>query len=75
MARAEQAGLVTRRTADDKSRTVRVALTEAGHDLVERTVDQVLNRESELISSLTDDQRNRLAEQLQLLLDDVQRRM
>lgn len=74
VARAEQAGLVTRRTADDKSRTVRVALTEAGHDLVEHTVDQVLNRESDLISSLTDNQRKRLAKQLQLLLDDVQRR-
>lgn len=75
VARAEQSGLVRRRTADDRSRTVLVALTEEGHDLVERTVDRVLNRESELISSLTDDRRKLLAKQLQLLLDDVQRRI
>ncbi len=47
-----------------------VTLTEAGHDLIERTVDQVLTRESDLIASLTD--REQLAAQLQNLLDQVQ---
>jgi DNA-binding MarR family transcriptional regulator len=74
VAGAERAGLVVRRTETDGTRAVVVSLTEAGHDLVERTVDQVLNRESELISSLTDRQRGNLANQLQRLLDDVQRR-
>lgn len=70
VARAEESGLVTRRTADDGTRAVLVTLTEAGHDLIERTVDQVLTRESDLIASLTD--REQLAAQLQELLDQVQ---
>ncbi|HEU4948785.1 MAG TPA: MarR family transcriptional regulator [Kribbella sp.] len=75
VARAEQSGLVARRTETDGTRAVTVALTDAGHDLVERTVDQVLSRESELISSLTDRQRSALADLLQSLLDDVRRRV
>lgn len=74
VARAEEAGLVTRRSATDGSRAVVVTLTDAGHDLVERTVDQVLTRESELIASLAPTDRARLAVQLQDLLDDVQAR-
>src|SRR6266508_2986790 len=42
VSRAEEAGLVTRRTADDGTRAVLVTLTGAGHDLVESTVDAVL---------------------------------
>ncbi len=75
VARAERAGLVTRRTADDRSRAVLVGLTLAGHDLVERTVDVVLTRESELLASLSDRQRSVLAGQLQRLLDDVRDRV
>lgn len=75
VARAEQAGLVSRRTETDGSRAVVVALTKAGHDLVERTLDQVLSRESDLVSSLKTSQRNHLAHQLQKLLDDVQDRL
>jgi len=71
VARAEDSGLVTRRTADDGTRAVLVTLTEAGHDLIERTVDQVLTRESELIASLTPASREQLAGQLQSLLDEV----
>lgn len=73
VARAEDSGLVTRRSADDGSRTVLVALTQAGHDLIERTVDQVLTRESELVASLSPDGRAQLAAQLQNLLDEVTR--
>ncbi|MEV6271788.1 MarR family transcriptional regulator [Kribbella sp. NPDC051936] len=73
VARAEDAGLVTRRTADDGSRAVVVTLTAAGHDLIERTVDQVLTRESELVASLSPTARTRLAAQLQELLDEVAR--
>jgi DNA-binding MarR family transcriptional regulator len=74
VAGAEEAGLVTRRTADDGTRAVLVTLTPAGHDLVERTVEQVLTRESALISSLSPAGREQLAEQLQALLDDVTRK-
>jgi DNA-binding MarR family transcriptional regulator len=73
VARAEESGLVTRRTADDRSRAVVVTLTTAGHDLIERTVDQVLSREAELVASLTPANREQLAGQLQELLDQVQR--
>ena len=71
VARAEESGLVTRRTAHDGTRAVVVTLTEAGHALIERTVDQVLTRESELVASLTPAGRTQLAAQLQELLDDV----
>lgn len=47
VARAEREGLVQRSPAGPRSRTVLVALTEAGHHLIERTVDQVLRREAE----------------------------
>ncbi|TCC07522.1 MarR family winged helix-turn-helix transcriptional regulator [Kribbella soli] len=73
VARAEAGGLVTRRTADDGSRAVVVTLTEAGHDLIERTVDQVLTREAELVASLSPTARTQLAAQLQDLLDEVAR--
>ncbi|WP_020386108.1 MarR family winged helix-turn-helix transcriptional regulator [Kribbella catacumbae] len=73
--RAEQAGLVERRTEGDGSRAVIVSLTKAGHALVERTVDQVLSRESELVSSLTESERDLLAGKLQSLLDDVSGRV
>ena len=53
VARAEQTGLVERRTETDGSRAVVVSLTTTGHDLVERTVDQVLTREADLVSSLS----------------------
>src|SRR5262245_61281739 len=74
VARAEDSGLVTRRTADDGSRAVLVTLTPAGHDLIERTVDQVLTRESELVASLSPAGRAQLAAQLQELLDEVAER-
>ncbi|WP_344233470.1 MarR family winged helix-turn-helix transcriptional regulator [Kribbella hippodromi] len=73
VARAEDAGLVTRRGADDGTRAVLVTLTPDGHDLIERTVDQVLTRESELVASLSPDARTQLAGQLQELLDQVAR--
>lgn len=73
VARAEDGGLVTRRSADDGSRAVLVALTRAGHELTERTVDQVLTREAELVASLSPGGRAQLAAQLQELLDEVAR--
>ncbi|GAA1722130.1 MarR family transcriptional regulator [Kribbella yunnanensis] len=72
--RAEDTGLVTRHPAPDGTRAVVVTLTPAGHALIERSVDQVLTRESELVASLTPDARTHLATALQQLLDDVTRR-
>ncbi|MBB5835187.1 MarR family winged helix-turn-helix transcriptional regulator [Kribbella italica] len=67
--RAEESGLVTRRT--EEARLVVVSLTPGGHELVERTVDQVLTREAELVSSLGAAEREVLGGQLQELLDAV----
>ena len=49
VARAERQGLVTRKAVGDGSRAVLVRLTATGHDLVERTVDEVLHREAQLV--------------------------
>jgi DNA-binding MarR family transcriptional regulator len=54
---------------------VHVRLTDAGHDLVERTVDQVLGREAELVNGLPAKQRALLARSLGELLDDVSARV
>ena len=75
VARAEAAGLVTRRGLRDCSRAVVVSLTAEGHDVVETTVDAVLSRESELLSSLSPRQRTVLGGQLQRLLADVRHRV
>jgi DNA-binding MarR family transcriptional regulator len=68
--KAEKEGLVTR-SPGDRARSVLVTLTEAGHALVERTVDQVLTREASLVDGLTDEQRRHLGELLDLLLGQV----
>jgi DNA-binding MarR family transcriptional regulator len=75
VARAEREGLVTRRPGEGRPRSVEVQLTPTGHDLVESTVDQVLTRESELVSGLDADQQTQLANLLRLLLQDVQQRL
>lgn len=71
VARAEREGLVERRS-EPGARTVTVALTAAGHALVERLVDRVLGREAELVSRLSQDQQETLTELLRLLLGDLQ---
>ncbi|GLV76362.1 MarR family transcriptional regulator [Streptomyces hygroscopicus subsp. hygroscopicus] len=75
VARAESDGLVTRRPGQGRPRTVLVSLTQAGHDLVEATVDHVLGREAELIGGLTSEQQGCLAELLRVLLQHVQHRL
>jgi DNA-binding MarR family transcriptional regulator len=71
IARAERAGLVERAAAGGSSRAVIVALTPAGHALVERTVDQVLGREAQLVRVLSPADRAHLAALLGRLLTDV----
>lgn len=68
ISRAEQAGLVARSPAADGSRAVLVALTAAGHELIERTVDHVLSREAQLVQDLDSGQRAELAGHLDRLL-------
>ncbi len=75
VARAVREGLVTRAPGTGRPRTVEVTLTDAGHALVESTVDQVLTREADLLTGLTEGQQRELTELLRLLLSDVQRRL
>lgn len=71
IARAERAGLVTRRHSDAHHRAVEVVLTDAGHALVEQVVDDLLSDELELISGLPAPDRDQLAELLKALLSKV----
>ncbi|WP_376772521.1 MarR family winged helix-turn-helix transcriptional regulator [Streptomyces zagrosensis] len=73
--RAERDGLVTRRPGAGRPRTVLVHLTDAGHALVEATVDQVLTREADLLTGLSAEQQRQLTELLEVLLRDVQQRL
>jgi len=76
VARAEQAGLVSRAPAADRaSRAVLVTLTDAGHALVERLVDQVLGREADLVAGLSAQERAALTGLLKTLLDDLGARL
>jgi DNA-binding MarR family transcriptional regulator len=75
IARAERDGLVERWPAGDGSRSVFVTLTPAGHALVERTVDEVLGREADLVSGLAEEDRGHLASLLDTLLRQVAERI
>lgn len=74
LTRAEHQGLV-RREPVPGSRRVSVTLTEAGHTLVERLVDQVLGREASLVAALDPDRRAQLTELLRALLADLDARL
>ncbi|NED99104.1 MarR family winged helix-turn-helix transcriptional regulator [Phytoactinopolyspora halotolerans] len=73
--RAEGQDLVTRRKSDDDGRGVVVGLTPRGHDLIERTVDDLLHHEETLLSALGTEQREELSKLLRLLHTDLQRRV
>ncbi|MEU5847656.1 MarR family winged helix-turn-helix transcriptional regulator [Saccharopolyspora shandongensis] len=60
IARAEQAGLVSRSPSAASRRAVAVQLTDAGHRLIEATVRELLEHESQLISALTAAERSSL---------------
>ena len=74
VARAEAQGLVRRARADGDRRRVVVELTPEGHALVERTVDELLRHEDDLLSSLDEGQRAQLADLLRIVLADLTRR-
>lgn len=73
VARAERDGYVRR--SPGTGRAVVVELTDAGHAVVETTVDRVLGREAELLTGLAEDDHARLAELLKALLTDVRHRI
>ncbi len=75
VARAEAAGQVRREPGGPGRRAVSVQLTDAGHAEIERTVDRVLRRETELLAGLPQHQRELLAEALSGLLDDLSERL
>jgi DNA-binding MarR family transcriptional regulator len=68
VARAEGEGLVRRERSGADGRLSYVTLTSAGHALIERSVDGLLQREEALLAALTEDQREALAAQLRTLL-------
>ncbi|AYY11734.1 MarR family transcriptional regulator [Actinobacteria bacterium YIM 96077] len=74
VARAESHGLVRRQKNDDDGRGVVVILTDNGHELIERTVDDLLSHEEQLLSGLTDKQRRELSDLLRILLADLTER-
>ncbi|MBW8485838.1 MarR family winged helix-turn-helix transcriptional regulator [Actinomadura parmotrematis] len=74
VARAEAAGLVAVERGP-RGRASSVALTGAGHALIEDSVDGLLRHEEELLDHLTEDERDRLAELLRLLLDGLVERL
>ena len=75
VSRAERERLVERAAAGDGSRSVLVKLTAAGHELVERVVDQVLGREAVLVQGLRPAERAALVGLLDRLLRDVTRQV
>jgi DNA-binding MarR family transcriptional regulator len=68
VARAERAGLVVRERSAEDGRLSYVRLTPDGHVLIERTVDQLLGYEDDLLSALTHAQRDELSGLLRVLL-------
>lgn len=68
VARAERDGLVTRQRSAKDGRQSYVALTSAGHALIERSVDDLLSHEESLLSALTPAQRDQLSGLLRVLL-------
>lgn len=73
-ARAEREGHVRRVKSTQDRRTVHVELTAAGHELIERTVTDLLEHEETLVSALTPAQRDQLADLLRVLLADLDHR-
>jgi DNA-binding MarR family transcriptional regulator len=74
VARAEQEGLVTRAPDPSGHKAVAVALTPAGHQAVEHSVDAVLERDSELVAGLSAEERELLIPLLGKLEDFVRAR-
>ncbi|NUP37382.1 MAG: MarR family transcriptional regulator [Streptomyces sp.] len=75
VARAEREGLVQRAPGGTGRRSVLVSLTDQGHALIERSVDEVLGREARLVAGLSEEERTLLIGLLDKLTVDVRLRM
>ena len=75
VARAERQGLVRRSRSASDGRGVSVELTPDGHELIERVLDALLEREEGLLSALSARQRDDLARLLRTLLLDLADRL
>jgi DNA-binding MarR family transcriptional regulator len=71
VASAERRGLVVRERSDPDARVRPVALTRAGHALIEASVDELLTHEQSLLSALSPAQQAQLTRLLRLLLHDL----
>ena len=74
VARAEGQGLVTRGPDSSGRKAVAVTLTEAGHAVIERSVDAVLGRDSDLVAGLSTEERETLIPLLTKLEDYIRPR-
>ncbi|MGY0232924.1 MarR family winged helix-turn-helix transcriptional regulator [Longispora urticae] len=68
VARAESEGLVRREKTGPDGRSVLVTLTDHGHQLLDRSVDDLLRHEQSLLGSLTEAQCEQLSDLLRVLL-------
>lgn len=75
LTRAERQGLVRRHKEGPDGRHVTVELTAEGHALVERTVDDLLRHEEDLLAGLAPRDRAELTRLLKLLLGDLTDRL
>ncbi|QVQ52753.1 MarR family transcriptional regulator [Spiractinospora alimapuensis] len=71
VARAEDAGLVRRHDSATQARAVDVELTAEGHAEVERLVDLVLGRESELVGALGAERQDALNDLLRSVVSSL----
>lgn len=69
--RLESRGLVTRAPSASDGRGVRVALTEAGHTLIDQALPDHVRTEHRLLAALGPDQRGALADTLRDLLESL----
>ncbi|MBT2386748.1 MarR family winged helix-turn-helix transcriptional regulator [Streptomyces sp. ISL-11] len=69
--RLEERGLITRTRSEDDGRSVRVALTDAGRDLVGKALVDNVATQDRLLSGLTPAQRDRVARDLRRLLESL----
>lgn len=67
LARAEAEGLITRESAGQGRKSVAVTLTDAGHQLLDPTVTDLLAYEADLLSIFTASEREQLTEMLERL--------
>lgn len=75
LARAEREALVTRTKSASDGRGVLVELTQRGHEVIERSVDDLLRHEERLLAGLSAEQREQLTELLRALLADLPQRL